>query len=105
MRVLPRVIKFEWDEGNLDKSYRKHGIAPKEAEEIFVNDEFFVIPDVKHSQVEKRFIGLGKTAAGEKLFVVFTHRRNKIRIISARRIHRKEVKRYETAKAKEDPSF
>lgn len=103
MRTQPKVIEFEWDKGNLDKSYRKHGITPKETEEVFVSEEFFVIPDVKHSQTETRFIGLGQTAVGKKLLVVFTMRQNKIRIISARRIHRKEVDRYE--KTQKDPSF
>lgn len=97
MRVLSPIIEFEWDTGNLDKNYRKHGITPKEAEEVFVSTDFFVIPDVKHSQSEERFIGLGKTSEGKKLFVVFAHRQNKIRVISARGMHRKEVDRYEKA--------
>ena len=103
MRTQPKVIEFDWDKGNLDKSYRKHGISSKETEEVFVSEEFFVIPDVKHSQAETRFIGLGQTITGKKLLVIFTMRQNKIRIISARRIHRKEVDKYE--KAKKDPSF
>lgn len=98
MRILPKVIKFDWDKGNLDKNYQKHGITPKEAEEIFVSETFSVVPDVKHSQTESRFIGLGETVAGKKLLVVFAVRKNKIRVISARRIHRKEVDRYEKAK-------
>ena len=103
MRTQPKVVEFDWDRGNLDKNYRKHGITPKESEEVFVTEEFFVIPDVKHSQTETRFIGLGQTITGKKLLVIFTMRQNKIRIISARRIHRKEVDKYE--KAKKDPSF
>lgn len=103
MKILPKILEFDWDKGNLDKSYRKHGITSKEAEEIFVSETFSVVPDVKHSQTEDRFIGLEETAAGKKLLVVFTVRKNKIRVISARRIHRKEVDKYE--KAKKDPSF
>lgn len=95
MKILPKILEFDWDRGNLDKSYRKHGITPKEAEEVFVSETFSVIPDIKHSQTENRFIGLGETAVAEKLLVVFTIRKNKIRVISARRIHRKEVDRYE----------
>ena len=94
---LPKVKVFEWDEGNLDKSYEKHKISPKEAEEIFVSEELKVLPDYKHSQDEKRHIALGKTQEGKKLFVVFTIRGNKIRIISARRMHKKEVLKYEKA--------
>lgn len=92
------MIEFEWDAGNLDKSSRKHGITPKASEEIVVSQEFFVLPDMKHSQIEKRFIGLGQTPAGNKLLAIFTFRKNKIRIISVRKIHRKEVDRYEKVK-------
>lgn len=98
MKRLPKVLVFEWDKGNLDKSYEKHSISPKETEEIFVSEELFVLPDIKHSQKEKRFIALGKTQGGNSLFVVFTLRDKKIRIVSARRMHKKEVERYEKAK-------
>jgi len=95
---LPKILAFEWDEGNIDKSYEKHGISPKEAEEVFVSEELFVLPDKKHSKAEKRHIALGKTQEGKNLFVVFTLKGKKIRIISARRMHRKEVLRYEKTK-------
>ena len=39
--------------------------------------------DFRHSQKEKRFVGLGKTNEGRKLFLVFTLRGEKVRIISA----------------------
>lgn len=98
MVVKSGIIKFEWDKANLDKSYQKHGITPKEAEEVFLDEESFVIPDVKHSQKEPRYIILGKTFEEKRLFIVFTIRDKKIRIISSRQIHKKEVKKYEKAK-------
>lgn len=98
MLVLPKIIKFIWDQSNLDKSYQKHDVTPKEAEEIFVSEDLQVINDVKHSQDEERFIALGKTFLGKSLFVVFTMRKDKIRIVSARRMHQKEVEKYEKAK-------
>ncbi len=98
MRYVPDILKFEWDKGNLDKSYKKHGITHKETEEVFVSEEFFVIEDVAHSQLEPRYVGLGKTIVGVWLFVVFTIRKESVRIISARRMHREEVARYESTK-------
>lgn len=95
---FPKTLAFEWDEANLDKSYKKHGISPKEAEEIFVSEELFVLPDKKHSLSESRHIALGKSQDGKNLFVVFTLRDKKIRIISARKMHKKEVLKYEKAK-------
>jgi len=97
MKVIHDILAFEWDNGNLQKSYAKHSVSTKEAEEIFVSDKLFAIPDVQHSGKEKRYIALGQTLNKKNLFVVFTIRSNKIRIISARRMHQKEVKRYEKA--------
>jgi len=50
-----------------------------------------------HSQVEERFIILGKTRKDRLLYVVLTKRANKIRIISARDINKKERYIYEKA--------
>jgi hypothetical protein len=94
MKVKVKQISFEWDKGNLDKSYFKHGVTPSETEEIFVDEESLVLPDIKHSEKEERFIILGKTANKVNLFVVFTFRKNLVRVISARRIHKKEVSKY-----------
>lgn len=93
-----KTREFEWDEGNIDKSYQKHGTTPKEAEEIFVSEDIYVQPDKQHSQDEIRFIAVGKTRGEKHLFVVFTLRGDKIRIISARKMHKKEVRKYEEVK-------
>lgn len=98
MQIKSGVIEFEWDRWNLDKSYVKHGVTPKEAEEIFVDEWSFVLPDIKHSQKEERFIIVGKTLEKKDLLVVFVAKGKKIRIISARRMHRKEVLKYEKLK-------
>lgn len=98
MRKVPKILEFEWDEGNLDKSYEKHRVTTKEAEEIFISEELYVQKDIKHSQIEERFIAFGKSLLGKYLFIVFTMRNDKIRIISARRMQRKEVTKYEKAK-------
>ena len=94
---LPKILAFEWDEGNIDKSYERHGISSKETEEIFVSEELLVLPDRKHSKVEKRHIALGKTQERNSLFVVFILRGKKVKIISARRMHKKEVLKYKRA--------
>ena len=98
MRFKKGIIEFEWDKWNLDKSYLKHGVLPKETEEVFTDDESIVLPDVKHSQKEERLIIAGKTLSREYIFVVFTLRGNKARVISARRMHKREVMKYEKIK-------
>lgn len=58
-----------------------------------------ILPDVEHSHEERRFRAIGRTASGRAMFVVFTQRGEskdtRIRPISARYMHRKEVSSYE----------
>lgn len=91
------VLGFEWDEGNAQKSERKHGITRAEAEQLFSNAPFLVVDDVLHSETETRLHALGRTDAGRYLHVTFTLRGNStlIRVISARLMNRKERNRYE----------
>lgn len=98
MQIKGKVVEFEWDKGNLDKSYAKHGITSKEAEEVFFDERSFVLSDVKHSQKEERFIVVGRSLGGLNLFVVFAFRGKKVRVISARKMHREEVLKYEKLK-------
>lgn len=94
MLDLNRYIGFEWDKSNIDKSYQKHGITSKEAEEVFLDKDLQLAVDVIHSKIEKRHTILGKTIAERILFVVFTIRKNKVRIISARKASFKERGKY-----------
>lgn len=98
MQIKGEIVEFEWDKWNLDKSYFKHGVTPKETEEVFVDEWSSVFPDLKHSKLEERFIIIGKTAEKINLFIVFVVRSKKIRVISTRRMHREEVLKYEKLK-------
>lgn len=93
--VLPEPIAFEWDKGNIDKSLTKHDVTNREAEEVCTNRPIFLFEDEKHSAVEKKFMAWGTTNQGRKLAVIFTIRKDKVRIISARNMHKKERKAYE----------
>lgn len=95
MKILPDPIFFEWDKGNIDKNWIKHKVSKQEIEEIFGNDPFLVREDVKHSQREARFLALGQTDDGRRLFLSLTIRGEKIRIISARDMNKKEEVTYE----------
>ncbi len=97
MKILPEPVVFEWDNGNKDKNFIRHGVTNKEAEEVFNNEPPLLSEDVKHSTRERRFQTLGKTDEGRLLFVSFTIRNDKVRIISARDMNKKEVKVYEEA--------
>lgn len=84
------IIGFDWDKGNLNKNRLRHNVEPIECEEIFYNKPLLVIYDKVHFKIEKRFQALGQTNNGRLLFIVFTIRNNKIRVISARDQNKKE---------------
>jgi uncharacterized protein len=94
MGPLERITGFEWDKGNEQKNV-KHGVAPVEAEQVFLNEPLVVLDDLKLSDVEQRFHALGQTSEGRLLHITFTIRPSKIRIISVRDMHRKERTIYE----------
>jgi uncharacterized protein len=93
--ALMKIAGFEWDKGNLDKSYQKHGITPNQAEEVFLDENALVIDDIKHSSQEQRHVIIGTTISGKTLFIVYTIRKNNIRIISARTANQKERSVYD----------
>ena len=95
MRILKQGLEFQWDSGNIGKNYQKHKVKDKEAEESFFDKNHKIFKDRLHSSGEERFRILGKTKKERLLFIVFTLREKKIRIISARDINKKEVYLYE----------
>ncbi|MBL6964889.1 MAG: BrnT family toxin [Bacteroidetes bacterium] len=85
---------FEWDEGNIEKNWLKHHVSKNECEEVFFNHPLLATGDPKHSKSEKRYYILGQTDSGRLLFIAFTIRNGKIRVISARDMSRKEKRKY-----------
>lgn len=94
MLVKGKIVEFEWDKWNIRKSYFKQGVTTKECEEVFLDKRVLVIPDARHSIVESRFLAIGKTLEKKVLFIAFCIRNKKIRAISGRRMHKKEVLKY-----------
>ena len=90
---LSRVDGFDWDAGNVQKNWDRHGVAFYECEEVFLQEPVLA-PDLEHSAKEPRYFAFGRTVQGRLLTVVFTMRRNKIRVVSARDMDRRERKRY-----------
>ena len=95
---LTKITSFEWDEGNARKN-EKHGASMAETEQVFFNTPLLVLEDIKHSIRELRFHALGKTDNVRLIHITFTlrHADEKIRVISARDMHRKERAIYEQA--------
>lgn len=94
---MDRVLsadQFEWDGYNINKNWKKHRVQFTECEEAFFDPGLKVLPDEAHSVTEQRFLALGQSAKGRSLFVVFTERNGKIRVISARDMSRRERRAY-----------
>ena len=89
---------FAWDDGNRRKC-QKHGVQITEIEYVLAHAETLVVPDPKNMQVEARFLAIGRTEKGHYTFVVFTPRQSGratlLRPISARYMHRREIRKYE----------
>ena len=95
MNINLSVIEgFDWDDWNVRKIKDKHKVEFYECEEIFFNEDLLLLPDEAHSLAESRYYALGITESGRLLFLVFTIRENKIRVISARNMSKKERKIY-----------
>lgn len=92
MIVLKKPILFEWDKSNQDKNYSKHQVVATEAEEVFFDKNRKLAKDLLHSKNEERYLLIGETKKHRKLYIVFTIRKNKVRVISARDLNKKEYK-------------
>ena len=85
---------FEWDEAKAESNRRKHGVDFEQAVAACADPCALVRYDEAHSGEEDRFHLLGMVGTTLVLLVVFTEH-DAIRIISARRATRQEVRHYE----------
>ena len=92
--VIANCEGFQWDEGNSDKNWYLHQVAHGECEETFFNLPLILTSDPHHSQTEQRYYALGRSDADRWLFIAFTVRNNLIRVISAREMNQREMRKY-----------
>ena len=86
---------FDWDLANKTKNWIKHNVSVRESERVFFNKPLVIAKDPRHSQIEDRFSALGRTDEARLLTIFFTVRGNKVRVISARDMNKKERQKYE----------
>lgn len=85
-------LEFEWDEEKARLNFEKHGVPFETAARVFLDVNRIEIYDEAHSIEEDRYITIG--LAHQVLFVVYTERTPKIRLISARLATARERKVY-----------
>ncbi len=88
-------LKFEWDPKKSASNLRKHGVSFEEAASVFHDLLATVYEDPDHSVREKRYLTIGTSAKGRLLHIAFADRAERIRIINARKVTRKERELYE----------
>lgn len=87
-------MDFEWDPAKGRRNAAKHGVDFADAVIALSDDAAVTIPD-PDSEDEDRFVSLGMDPNGRVLVTVFTHRGEKIRIMSSRKATRGERRQYE----------
>ncbi|MEZ3464589.1 MAG: BrnT family toxin [Lachnospiraceae bacterium] len=75
-------MTFEWDEDKNKINLEKHGIDFETAILVFNDMQRIEIFDLEHSVEEDRYNTIGMV--NDVLFVVYTERKDNIRLISAR---------------------
>ena len=85
---------FEWDKTKAIQNEKKHGIRFADTFAVFEDPNALNIDQLVRS--EERFVSVGMDAFGRILVVVYAWRGEHIRIISARKATRTEVRQYES---------
>jgi uncharacterized DUF497 family protein len=91
---------FEWDPSKARQNLRKHRVSFERAATVFLDTNQVSVLDEEHDADEERYITLGIDSTGIMLVVVHAFRQtspseSNIRIISARKATRVEIKQYE----------
>ena len=88
-------MKFEVDPAKATQSFKKHKVSFEEAASVFGDPLAYTFADPDHSIDEERWLMFGLSSINRILAIIYTHRRGKYRIISARAATRNERKTYE----------
>lgn len=86
-------MEFKWDENKARANLQKHRVSFEVAQELFLKKEVLSFEDDRVDYREVREIAI-REIEGIDLYVVFTVREDRIRIISARKATSKETQRY-----------
>ena len=91
---------FDWDANKAQTNFKKHKITFENATDIFRDPLALSIYDELHSKDEARWITMGTTKSGIIIVVVHTYNELnlkdiQIRIISARKATKNEIKQYQ----------
>ena len=92
MEILIDNREFEWDDDKAELNWKKHGIKFETAAKVFGDENRIEEFDYLHSDYEDRWKVIGMV--DKLLFVVYTERSERLRLISAREATVQEKRRY-----------
>ena len=92
METTINNMVFEWDDEKNQINWRKHNVDFNDAAQVFGDENRIEWFDAAHSDTEERYITLGMV--DEILFVVYTEREDRTRLISERRADKSERRKY-----------
>jgi uncharacterized protein len=84
---------WEWDPDKAKENWQKHGVDFADTTGVFY-DEQAIGEEDEGSEVEQRFRKIGMDFLGRLLVVIYTHRGENIRLISARKATKREAGQY-----------
>lgn len=86
-------MEFEWDENKNLINQKKHHVSFEVASYVFCDENHIEFYDYEHSTAdEDRYVAIGLVQ--DVLYVVFTERKDAIRLISARKATAQERREY-----------
>ena len=87
-------LEFEWHRAKAEANLRTHGVSFGLAETVFKDPFAIELVDDREDYGEERFVIIGMAEGHILLFVAYTERKGRIRIISARRATQHEQDEY-----------
>jgi uncharacterized protein len=88
-------MQFEADPIKAAQNLKKHKVSFEEAASVFGDAMTLTFADPDHSVGEARWLMFGLSSKGRVLTVIYTERRGKVRLVSARTATKHERKVYE----------
>ena len=88
------AVDIEVDPAKARANLRKHRVSFADAEQALRDPQGLTIED-PDAEGEQRFVTLGSDSLGRVLVVVYTLRGDRVRLISARKASKGEVRKYD----------
>ncbi len=94
------LYDFDWDPVKARTNLERHGLNFELAATVFLDPLALTVLDEDHSETETRWVTMGRDQTNHYVLVVhtfeqLTHDRGRVRLISARRPTKAEIRNYE----------